>query len=100
MDHPPRETAMKPTSLAATLLLLVISSAARADDALSTKVLRELKAATAFIQLKGDRFSGSGSGFIARTDDTATYLVTNHHVVATEKAVEEEYTYLRGGRRF
>src|SRR5262245_56461262 len=99
MSIPSLEMVMKQALLALGILLVVVRPG-RPDEGLPSKVLSPLKASTVFIQVKGDVLSGSGSGFVMRSEDDAIFLVTNRHVVAPEKAIEEDYTYIRGGRRF
>jgi S1-C subfamily serine protease/HEAT repeat protein len=43
--------------------------------------LDELKAASVFIKVRTPNLSGSGSGFVVRTQGDTAYVVTNHHVV-------------------
>jgi S1-C subfamily serine protease len=85
-------------SFVCTSIILASAVTARGDEALPAKVLDPLKAATTFIKLQGDGHLSSGSGFVVKVDETSAYIVTNQHVVATTKTVEESYTIMRGTR--
>jgi hypothetical protein len=54
---------------------------AAAPTALPAGVLRDVKGATVFVKVEAGAASGSGSGFIIKTEGMTGYVVTNHHVV-------------------
>jgi S1-C subfamily serine protease len=45
------------------------------------KDLADLKAATVFIKVTAGTAHGSGSGFLIKSESTAGYVATNHHVI-------------------
>jgi S1-C subfamily serine protease len=57
------------------------SPAAAGEDSLPPKTLAALKAATVFLKVEDGRDSGSGSGFVIKTEGQTAYLVTNNHVI-------------------
>jgi S1-C subfamily serine protease len=71
---------MRNLSLAVVSLALFASSA-RADDAIPPEMLTTIKAATVFVKVKVEGLSGSGSGFVIKSDGNSAYVVTNHHVI-------------------
>ena len=58
-----------------------LAVAAQADDAIPAATLATIKAATVFVKVEVEGMSGSGSGFVIKTDGNSAYIVTNHHVV-------------------
>ena len=67
------------TLLAAGILSWTIP--VRADDGIPPDVLKAIKKATVFVKVKIQGGEASGSGFVVKTDDNTTYVVTNHHVI-------------------
>jgi S1-C subfamily serine protease len=68
--------------LALTILVGGLISPVRAgEDSLPPKTLAALKAATVFLKVEAGRESGSGSGFLIKTEGQTAYLVTNNHVI-------------------
>jgi hypothetical protein len=65
----------------AVLLLLLITSLAKADGGLPLDVLKSLKSATVFVKVEFGKLSTSGSGFVLKKDKDTAWIVTNHHVV-------------------
>jgi predicted Zn finger-like uncharacterized protein len=54
---------------------------AATPTALPAAVLRDVKGATVFVKVEAGAASGSGSGFVLKTEGATGYVVTNHHVV-------------------
>ena len=72
----------RPTLLVLTILGGGLGSAVTAgEDALPPKTLAALKAATVFLKIEDGSDSGSGTGFIIKTEGQTAYLVTNNHVI-------------------
>ena len=61
--------------------LFLLRTAAQADEGIPTPVIQAIKAATVFVKVKVEGRSGSGSGFVVKTDGADAYVVTNHHVI-------------------
>ncbi len=57
------------------------------DSSISAATLADIKSATVFIKIDSDQVTKSGSGFVIKSDDKATYIVTNEHVIATSVAL-------------
>ncbi len=66
------------------LACLPFSRSAAGDDSIPPDVLKALKKATVYVKVKVDGEKCSGSGFVVREEDGATYVITNHHVIAPE----------------
>lgn len=92
---------MRPTVFA--ILFFGLIGQVRADEALAPKVLDRIKQATVFVRVNAGALSGTGSGFLVKTDVDAAYLVTNHHVVrpsaTTERLARPPMLMGPGGRR-
>jgi hypothetical protein len=74
----------RPLSAALFLTILdapFLASAWAGEDSLPPKTLAAVKAATVFIKVEVGRESGSGSGFVIKTEGQTAYLVTNNHVI-------------------
>ncbi len=67
--------------------LALFAAAARAEDTIPPEMVAAIKAATVFVKVEVEGLSGSGSGFVIKTDGDSAYVVTNHHVVEP-KAVQ------------
>ena len=67
---------MRNLSLAAVSLTLFAVSA-RAEDVIPPKTLATIKAATVFIKVEAGGMSGSGSGFVIKTDGDTAYVCGN-----------------------
>ena len=65
------------------LSALPILSMIRADESIPAKKLDELKAATVYVKVEGDKWAATGSGFLIQVDGETGLIATNHHVVAT-----------------
>jgi S1-C subfamily serine protease/antitoxin (DNA-binding transcriptional repressor) of toxin-antitoxin stability system len=63
------------------VVLVLLGTAARADESLSSGLVQAVKAATVFVKVKVEGESCSGSGFVVKTDGGRAYVVTNHHVI-------------------
>lgn len=62
-------------------ILLLSAEVVHADDAMPKNVMEAVKAATVFVKVKTEGGSGSGSGFVVKTDADVAYVVTDHHVI-------------------
>ncbi len=74
---------MRSFSLAAVSLAL-FALPARAEHTIPAKTLAAIKTATVFVKVEAAGMSGSGSGFVIKTEGDTAYVVTNHHVVVPE----------------
>ncbi len=65
--------------------ITLVAMAAYADDAIPPQTLAAIKSGTVFVKVKvkfnSEDRSGSGSGFVIKTEGDSAYIVTNHHVV-------------------
>jgi S1-C subfamily serine protease len=52
-----------------------------AEDGLPREMLAKLKAATVFVKVEAKEGSGSGSGFVIKTEGQTAWFVTNNHVI-------------------
>jgi S1-C subfamily serine protease len=77
-------------ALTAALLLLAVTPVA-AEDTIPPETLTKIKNATVYIKVEGPDISGSGSGFVMKSDGDTALVVTNQHVV------EPEAGEIRGG---
>jgi hypothetical protein len=78
----------RPAALLVLLAALAgISAGARADEALPSKVLRRIKAATVFVRVQAGRVGASGTGFVFKVEGKTAYIATNEHVVVPPAAV-------------
>ena len=71
----------------AVVSLALFAVAAPAEDAIPPEMVTAIKAATVFVKVDAGDMSGSGSGFVIKTDGDSAYVVTNHHVIKP-KSVE------------
>jgi len=63
--------------------LLAVVSPSRADDTITSDVVRAVKQATVYIHVEAPDRNKSGSGFVVSTDGGTALVVTNHHVAVT-----------------
>ena len=63
------------------VFLATFAIAARAEDAIPPEVVAAIKDATVYVKIKAEGLSGSGSGFVVKTEGDSVYVVTNDHVV-------------------
>ena len=63
------------------LVLFLLAGPARADESFPPALVQSIKAAAVFVKVKVEDRSGSGSGFVAKTEADTAYVVTNHHVI-------------------
>ncbi len=71
---------MSRSLILAVSLLALVTPTVRADDGITPETVAAIKAATAYIRVEGDGWSGSGSGFVVIADKDRVLVVTNHHV--------------------
>jgi regulation of enolase protein 1 (concanavalin A-like superfamily) len=75
------------------IVVALVSTTGRAQEAMPVQTVALLKEATTFIRTEVDSevdgSSMSGSGFVIRTEGTTAYIVTNAHVVTPELAGEK-----------
>ncbi|HTU22837.1 MAG TPA: trypsin-like peptidase domain-containing protein [Gemmataceae bacterium] len=65
------------------LACVLVSSPVFADDeGIAEKKLKELKAATVYVRVEGEKGTVTGSGFLIRVDGETGLVATNHHVVS------------------
>ena len=69
------------TCLLTVVSLTLFAVAARAEDAIPPETVTAIKDATVFVKVEVEGLSGSGSGFVIKTDGDSAYVVTNHHVI-------------------
>jgi Trypsin-like peptidase domain len=74
--------------LAFAVLVTGLGVASFDDSSISPATVAEIKTATVFIKVESDQLSKSGSGFVVQADDKATYIVTNHHVIASTVSLD------------
>jgi S1-C subfamily serine protease len=67
--------------------LVIVAGQVRSDDGLPADTLDRLKGVTVFVKVAAGAESGSGSGFLVRSDGDTAYVVTNDHVVSARKRV-------------
>ena len=61
--------------------LALFAVTARAEDTIPPEMVAAIKAATVYVKVEAEGLSGSGSGFVIKTEGDNAYVVTNHHVV-------------------
>src|SRR5262249_29875048 len=71
-------------------LICLLTGLGGAQTALPVKTLTQLKEATAFIRVEGNKEAASGTAFLIKTDGETGYLATNHHVVHLTTFVERQ----------
>ena len=65
----------------AVVLVALFAIAACTEDAIPPGTVTAIKAATVFVKVDVECLSGSGSGFVVKTEGNRAYVVTNHHVI-------------------
>jgi S1-C subfamily serine protease len=71
----------RPSSVPSAVRGAVPSPQPPAGTALPAQVLQEVKDATVFVKVAAGEMTGSGSGFVVKTQGATGYVVTNHHVI-------------------
>jgi S1-C subfamily serine protease len=74
----------------------LLAAAAALGEGIPPETLEKIKEATVYVKVEASGLSGSGSGFVLKTDGSAALVVTNHHVVEPE-IVEVVMDGRRGG---
>ena len=59
----------------------LLTTLAAADDGIQPDVLARIKGATVYVKVSAGGESGTGSGFVIKTEGDSVYVVTNHHVI-------------------
>src|SRR5262245_54389654 len=67
--------------LAAVLWIPLLTLSPSGQDVLSDATLKDLKRATVFIKVSGEKVGTTASGFLFRSDNDNGYVATNAHVV-------------------
>jgi regulation of enolase protein 1 (concanavalin A-like superfamily) len=62
--------------------VLLCSPLLAADEGIPRPKLAELKAATVYVKVEGEKGTATGSGFLIRVDGETGLVATNHHVVS------------------
>ena len=70
------------------------------EDMLPEATLEALKETTVFIKVAGDRINGSGTGFLVAREGNIGYVVTNAHVVESDRGFSSITTVVfKSGRK-
>ena len=67
------------------LFLLFSATAAALEDGIPLETMQKIKDATVYVKVDYSGMSATGSGFVIKVDGNTALIVTNNHVVASEK---------------